>query len=259
MIKAGLKSIIKKQLVAENEILPQKMVKNNYVNKWRVLVNALSNILQVLNNDYKAYRGRITAEMYQDKLQYISNTFSNFGITLPTITAENKITKDMKESKQTIRLNESQLRQIIKESIKNILNEMHSTDGMGWMGLQFDEEDWTPVNTPQEGDTCYKVKLWPGMGYTLDPFKVYAQKDDYEGALEYLVAYLDKKGNDKYFVDDWVNDEIAELKQQGYSEEEIDEEVEKWGNFYVDATMQGASKPHWLRGENLAIQEFNGE
>ena len=41
----------------------------------------------------------------------------------PQIKTENKTTKDMKESKQIVKLNESQLRQVIKESIKKVLNE----------------------------------------------------------------------------------------------------------------------------------------
>lgn len=154
------------------------------------------------------------------------------------------------------KLNESQLRNIIKESIKSVLNEIHNTNGMGWMGLKFDEEDWIPVNEQSEGDTCFKIKVWCGGGYSLDAFKAYAEHGDYEGALEALVAYLDKEGNDIYFTDTWTLEKISELREKGYSEEEISKEIEKWGNFYVDATHLGASKPHWLRGENLAIQEF---
>lgn len=160
------------------------------------------------------------------------------------------------KQKQVIKLNETQLRGIIKESIKNVLNEIESTPGMGWMGLKFEEDDWTPVNEPTEGDMCFKIKVWPGMGYSLDAFKAYAPKDDYEAALEALVAYLDKKGIDKYFTDEWTNNEIQKLRDNGYSEEEIEREVEIWGDYYVDAVHFGASGPHWLRGENLAIQQF---
>ncbi len=39
-----------------------------------------------------------------------------------------KSTKDMKKNKQTIRLNESQLRLVIKESIKKVLKEGFATD-----------------------------------------------------------------------------------------------------------------------------------
>lgn len=153
-------------------------------------------------------------------------------------------------------VNESQLRKIIKESIKKVLNEIYSTDGMGWMGLKFDEEDWIPVNEQSDGNTCFKIKVWCGSGPSLDAFKAYADHGDYEGALEALVAYLDKEGNNIYFTDEWTSNEIEELRKKGYSEEEIYNETEKWGDFYIDATHLGASKPHWLRGENLAIQEF---
>jgi hypothetical protein len=153
-------------------------------------------------------------------------------------------------------LKESKLNKIIKESIKKVLNEIYSTDGMGWMGLKFDEEDWTPVNEQSDGNTCFKIKVWCGSGPSLTAFKSYADHGDYEGALEALVAYLDKEGDNSYFTDEWTSDEIEELRKKGYSEEEIYNEIEKWGDFYIDATPLGASKPHWLRGENLAIQEF---
>ena len=205
MIKAGLKSIIKKQLVAENEILPQKMVKNNYVNKWRVLVNALSNILQVLNNDYKAYRGRITAEMYQDKLQYISNTFSNFGITLPTITAENKITKDMKESKQTIKLNESQLRQVIKESIKKMLNErslddIEHTNLYGYDDAEdYSDEELVKVANPGDYTSAFIDYLKELIGSQADGLSLNSFiRDMRNGKIRYC-----EKNDGIYYINDW--------------------------------------------------------
>lgn len=153
-------------------------------------------------------------------------------------------------------LNESQLRKIIQESINGILNEITSTPGMGWMGLQFEEDDWTPVNEPNEGHVCYKIKLWSGSGYHLDAFKVYAEPNDYETALEILVAYFDRENINTYFVDDWVEEEMEDLREKGVSEDDLYEELSKSGDYYIDATMEGASKPHWLRGENLQMQAF---
>ena len=155
-----------------------------------------------------------------------------------------------------MKINESQLRKIIQESINGILNEITSTPGMGWMGLQFEEDDWTPVNEPNEGDVCYKIKLWSGSGYHLDAFKVYAEPNDYETALEILVAYFDRENINTYFVDDWVEEEMEDLREKGVSEDDLYEELSKSGDYYIDATMEGASKPHWLRGENLQMQAF---
>ena len=157
---------------------------------------------------------------------------------------------------KNMKINESQLRKIIQESINGILNEITSTPGMGWMGLQFEEDDWTPVNEPNEGDVCYKIKLWSGSGYHLDAFKVYAEPNDYETALEILVAYFDRENINTYFVDDWVEEEMEDLREKGVSEDDLYEELSKSGDYYIDATMEGASKPHWLRGENLQMQAF---
>ena len=159
-------------------------------------------------------------------------------------------------NKNIMKINESQLRKIIQESINGILNEITSTPGMGWMGLQFEEDDWTPVNEPNEGDVCYKIKLWSGSGYHLDAFKVYAEPNDYETALEILVAYFDRENINTYFVDDWVEEEMEDLREKGVSEDDLYEELSKSGDYYIDATMEGASKPHWLRGENLQMQAF---
>ena len=164
--------------------------------------------------------------------------------------------KQINTNKNIMKINESQLRKIIQESINGILNEITSTPGMGWMGLQFEEDDWTPVNEPNEGDVCYKIKLWSGSGYHLDAFKVYAEPNDYETALEILVAYFDRENINTYFVDDWVEEEMEDLREKGVSEDDLYEELSKSGDYYIDATMEGASKPHWLRGENLQMQAF---
>lgn len=59
---------------------------------------------------------------------------------------ENKTSKDMK---QTIRLNESQLRQVIKESIKKILNETYNPFD------DYDFEEWEKENVEPVTDEEY--------------------------------------------------------------------------------------------------------
>lgn len=203
------------------------------------------------------------AHLYSDEdiaklCMALSNLFLNGTFVHPFISQQPIQENNNKQinTNKNMKINESQLRKIIQESINGILNEITSTPGMGWMGLQFEEDDWTPVNEPNEGDACYKIKLWCGSGYHLDAFKVYAEPNDYETALEILVAYFDRENINTYFVDDWVEEEMEDLREKGVSEDDLYEELSKSGDFYIDATMEGASKPHWLRGENLQIQAF---
>ena len=120
-----------------------------------------------------------------------------------------------------------------------------AVEGIGATGIG--AKDWGAyaeyVNKPRDGRYSYVVKLWCGSGYMLDLFVVYA--DDEEEALERLVAYLEKTKQDCFFVDDWA-DEL--------SEEEMDYE-----GLYIDATMEGARQPHYLRAENLAMKAIAKE
>ena len=90
------------------------------------------------------------------------------------------------------------------------------------------------VNKPKDGRRPYVVKLWSGSGYLLDLFVAYA--DDDEQALERVVAYLEKTKQTRFFIDDAT------------------EEDEDMGiALYIDATMEGAKRPHYIYLENLAI------
>lgn len=81
------------------------------------------------------------------------------------------------------------------------------------------------------------VWLWPRAGYYLMPFEVEA--DSEEQALERVVATL-------------VNDGWSEFFEEC---SEDDEELEASGRYlYMDATMEGASRPVMLLSENLEIR-----
>lgn len=81
------------------------------------------------------------------------------------------------------------------------------------------------------------VWLWPEAGYYLMPFEVEA--DSEEQALERVVATL-------------VNDGWSEFFEEC---SEDDEELEASGRYlYMDATMEGASRPVMLLSENLEIR-----
>lgn len=154
-------------------------------------------------------------------------------------------------NKQTLRMTEKQLRNIIHESINRILNEAH-LDGITWVA---DDDDWTIVNTNKDGNVAYGVKLWCGKGYALDLFKVYAS--DEEDALDKVVAYLEKNGIDKFFVDDAVEKDKEHFTDENgdVDWDAFDDEVEQYA-FYVDATMDGASEPHYIYRENLFVKQF---
>ena len=76
----------------------------------------------------------------EDAQRYINELITKYPewsdrykvISLPREDFEVISNEDMKESKQTIKLNESQLRQIIKESIKNALNEEKTDWDISW-------------------------------------------------------------------------------------------------------------------------------
>lgn len=150
--------------------------------------------------------------------------------------------------KQTIRLNESQLRRIVKESVKRTLNEYG-----GWTQ---DPMDWPVVNTSDDGNNLYKVGLWWGSGYVLDIYLAWAQ-GEYD-ALEKVVAYLSKKYPealeevDKY-AEETIQDIVNEKGCDRYEAEEYPEFYERFE--YVDATMDGADAPHYIWNENLTIMQ----
>lgn len=149
--------------------------------------------------------------------------------------------------KQIIRLTESDLHQIIKETVKKALNEVQ-----GW---DLEKDDVTWVNDEESGyGKSWMVRLWTGSGYFLPAFAAYASSE--EDALEKVVAYLDKEGNEDFFADEYVQQQIDDLRQEGMDDEEIDNEIDS-SFLYVDATMDGASDTHYVWLENLQVYPYD--
>ena len=144
--------------------------------------------------------------------------------------------------KRRIRLTESDLHRVIKESVNQILNEV-----LGWT---LEESDITVVNDESDGKP-YMVRIWSGSGYLLPAFKAFANNE--QDALEHVVAYLDNEGENYLFADKEYSQAYAEAEQEGN-----EEELESLDNiyYYVDATMYGASTPHFVRTENLQVYPY---
>lgn len=118
------------------------------------------------------------------------------------------------------------------------------------------DEDTTIVNGPESGSTKYRVGLWWGSGYLLDLYTVYAFSD--EEALNNVVAWIDKNDPKSLETTDRYAEELRnELASDNgidvYEAEELPEFYESY--MYVDATMEGASQPHYIYSENLMIRE----
>ena len=101
-------------------------------------------------------------------------------------------------------------------------------------------EDYTDVINPQDKDyydKVFEVDIWSGAGYNVDDFVVYA--NDAETALDKVVAYCEKEGYVGFIY-------------------EVDEVSEEDGDMfiYVDATMEGASRPYYVLSENFRIREM---
>lgn len=110
-------------------------------------------------------------------------------------------------------------------------------------GWTLEDDDYIKINKPN-GCPIYVVRIWPGSGYFLPAYKVYAC--DPEDALEKTVAWLETN-NPSMLKDSWYDEDVAD----GLSEEELDEIYQ-----YVDATLLGAKKPHVVLNENLRIYKF---
>lgn len=91
-------------------------------------------------------------------------------------------------------------------------------------------------------DNRYHVFLWCGSGYSLQGFDVLA--NNIEEALEIVVAYCDNNNLHKYLIE---VEEIYKLQEE--LQEELDDQY-----IYIDATMEGASKPYYIYSE-LKIEE----
>ena len=94
-------------------------------------------------------------------------------------------------------------------------------------------------------EKIYQIGLWPGMGYNLNSFNVSGTCD--EDAIDNLVTYLvnNNVGEGRYW------EELESLECE-YSEDKIEE----MGFTYIDATMDGANRPVFLRTMEMTIKEI---
>ena len=93
------------------------------------------------------------------------------------------------------------------------------------------------------------VYLWSGCGYALDKFEVKEPTISEEYALEQVVADIVNNGYTEYFEEEdseWIEQE----KNQPWNDPDFDPE----GWLYVDATMEGADRPVYLRIENCSFE-----
>lgn len=110
-------------------------------------------------------------------------------------------------------------------------------------GRILEDDNWTWVNNEDDGKDLYAVKIGWGSGYIMDCYCAYA--DDEESALEFVVVWLEE--NDPKSL------EAVDNAVKSYSD---DEDIIDDTFIYVDATMNGASKPHYLYSDNLVIVKF---
>lgn len=122
-----------------------------------------------------------------------------------------------------------------------------------------------PIN-PDDKDyyngKLWKVGLYSGAGYELTMFKVYAGHE--EEALCLVVAECERK---EYFglitsyedlEKEYENSDEFEWFKQEKPSSDFFEFLETDLNYiYVDATMEGASKPYFVHGENLVVEEIS--
>lgn len=104
------------------------------------------------------------------------------------------------------------------------------------------------ANEATEMEKTFNVYLWCGCGYCLDCFPVCASSEG--EALDKVVAEVISAGYTDYYMSE------AEM-EQSISDGDVYafpdfNEVEGWT--YIDATMEGAPYPVWLRTENLKIE-----
>ena len=154
-----------------------------------------------------------------------------------------ELTNKYNNMKRRIRLTESQLHSIIRESVKQLIRE--------------EIDNFSPINGDNEDGyyrSRYRVSLWNGKGYGLTPFDVFANNEG--EALEIVVAHIDNEG-DKYNL--FADDEEQEFIDDEYNgnREEAEEDPTYLESFlYVDATMEGARQPHYIWAQNASIKRL---
>ena len=132
-----------KDIISEIDLLPKGIKSSPAKTAWEALSNGLVNIQQAMKyretekvpDAHSAENGRthvITPKDVEEIVGYIKLTVNNcLSSTLPDLMLkETKSNKNMK--KNTIKLNESQLRDIVAESVKIVLKE--EGEGIEMMG-----------------------------------------------------------------------------------------------------------------------------
>lgn len=77
-----IENIVREAINEAGDLQPNNYVRNNAVNKWRVLFNSINNISNAMEITYRDNKGRITEKLYQDIIGYIKTTFNSMGINL---------------------------------------------------------------------------------------------------------------------------------------------------------------------------------
>lgn len=110
----------------------------------------------------------------------------------------------------------------------------------------------------------WQVRVWCGSGYMLDYFNLYHDGQDTENMLCKVVAYAENNDPDILLKVDDIMEEINTLWEDEYKEwaedngeDEFQFATDYLDLVYVDATEEGASQPYFIRGENLAILDFD--
>lgn len=90
------------------------------------------------------------------------------------------------------------------------------------------------------------IYLWPGAGYCLDRFEVEIPTNSIEYAIEQVTAKLVNENLTAYFEEEdseWIEEQRGDM----------DDDPCGW--LYVDATMEGADRPVYLRIENFHFEQ----
>lgn len=129
-----------------------------------------------------------------------------------------------------------------------------------------EDEKITIINSEEKDyyGKLYRVCVWCGYGYVLNVYYVYYGEID-EGILEKVVTYAEKNDTEILLDVDSVYADLTDCYKDEYEEylEENPENCEEdfisnvLDLIYVDATMEGASQPYYIRAENLRIEEVN--
>ena len=133
------------------------------------------------------------------------------------------------------------------------------------------EKEYNIIN-PEDKDYAdgklWCVSIWSGGGADINEFYVYAS--DEQTALEIVVAVAEINTPNILMDFDSVRNEVYEyyddeyidwLKEKGedynYDDSWFEFATEYLNYIYVDATMQGASQPWFILGDNSNIKEIN--